>query len=260
MRKKDKELKEYREQWQSLTYMIESGVPGSYEDLRNDLETEATNKGYTLAQLRGTGVEDIVHTTGYIRNYMKQLYETIEDDRDAWVVYKKCQVSIMYNFIRTFHDGEYILLKGKTIKGKPRLDFIMEALEANKKKIEHRIPSCGYGKVEHIVPRDEFVGKLDDVLYDSPLNLQRVPAGEIILAMRTRGLRVEFRYFSKYEQLAELPELQKYSRTYIRQAVREERQVAGWSLGRISNVFDTEELETIVEENRLLMEDLGWLK
>ena len=45
MRKKDKELKEYREQWQSLTYMIESGVPGSYEDLRNDLETEATNKG-----------------------------------------------------------------------------------------------------------------------------------------------------------------------------------------------------------------------
>lgn len=266
MRKNDKELREYKEQWQSLTYMIESGVPGTYEELRNALETEATGKGYTLAQIRGKkDTDDVVrYNQHYLHGYIKNLTKEVEENDQTWIThpkFTKFRINTTLNLIKQFDDGNYYNYNDNTIYGIKRLEFIMEALEANEKKIEYPIPSCGYGAIEHIVPPEHFKGNLYKRLYDSPMNLKRVPSEEMIVAMRTRGLRVEIRYYNSYIDLHQVPELQKYSVAYLRQAVRRDRVVAGWALGRSGFRQKTfKDLEKKAKENKLNMYELGWLK
>lgn len=263
MRRKDKALKEYRSKIKDLQIAIDSGVEGRFEEQIEELKEEWVRMGYDLALLETPKGSHQSTSSHKVKKAMQQALDEAMDDRTSWVPHEGFLVHTIYNFIRQFHNGEYILIKGRRINGKPRLEFIMEALEANQKKVEYLIPSCGYGKVEHIVPREEFKDILDTKVYDSPINLKRVPdEGSMVVAIRNLEGRRKVYYCYNYGQVAELPGLQNYSKAYIRQSVRQRRQIAGWDFypgGDIGE--DIRLVEERATENRYIMEnELGWLR
>lgn len=262
MRKDRKILKEYKERLEQLQYCIDVGLEGDYEQQRDKLIDEWVKLGNDPSLLLKVVKKDdvISYSPGYLKSFMKKALLQVMDDPTTWVYHNGYQVNTRYNFIRQFHEGEYIMLQeGRTVNGVRRTDFIMEALENNKHKVDYKVPSCGYGRIRHIASRGEFKGNLDKKLFDSPLNLMRVPEGDTIVAMRTKGQRVEVHYYNSYESLHQHKDLKKYTLSYVRQAVRNERKLGDWYLAKIDNAFDISIIEQRAEESRELMEELGWL-